>query len=56
MAPGRFEYEKPWLVENPEPGVCPHCKHETQPGDNVHLWHDMLWHTKPWPSSGTSSE
>ncbi|MBB4755081.1 hypothetical protein BJ964_009242 [Actinoplanes lobatus] len=47
MAPSSFEYMKPWLVENPEPSVCPHCKQEIQPGDNVHWWQDVLWHTKP---------
>jgi len=50
MAPSSFEYKKPWLLKDPEPSVCPHCKQEIQPGDSVHWYDGTLWHTKPCPS------
>jgi hypothetical protein len=49
MAPSSYEYSEPWFGSK-EPPVCPHCKQPIEPGDNVHLWDDTLWHTKPCPS------
>jgi hypothetical protein len=29
--------------------VCPHCKQVINPGEQVHRWEGMLWHTMPCP-------
>lgn len=49
MPPSSHEYVKPWLVDDPETPVCPHCKNEIQEGDTVHWYDGTLWHTKPCP-------
>jgi hypothetical protein len=46
MAPSSFEYIKPLHNEDV---VCPHCKQAIKPGDNVHWYDSVLWHTKPCP-------
>lgn len=46
MAPSSFEYSKPWHDDDV---ACPHCKQSIEPGDNVHWYDGVLWHTKPCP-------
>ena len=34
--------------------VCPHCKQVINPGERVHYWEGVLWHTKPCPGENAS--
>lgn len=49
MVPRSFEYATPWLLEDPDSPVCPRCKREIQPGQTVHWYDAVLWHTSPCP-------
>ncbi len=49
MATKSWDYCLPGGVEPEEPRNCPHCGQTIQPGDTVHWWDEVLWHTKPCP-------
>lgn len=48
MGRSSFPYVEPWLVAA-EPRVCLRCKQTIKPGDMVHWWDGVLWHTMPCP-------